>query len=155
MYDVEKTDDEMLIDSQNELSAIISTRIDMSNETVDVVRRTLELSETIIEAIDYLIERLEEDNFERGTAMLSVVGDGLESLEKTIPVIFNEKNLDADVCEKCVELFTQASEAFEDTANAVIGGDLDEMMDMSDHLKEAYSNWDAAVNTHLKRISIM
>ncbi|MCL2164265.1 MAG: hypothetical protein FWH55_07710 [Oscillospiraceae bacterium] len=129
--------------------------VNLTNESVDVARRTFELSETIIEAVDHLITRLSEGSLEVGTAMLDVIGDGLESIEKTIPVLFNEKNMDADICEECFDYFSRASEAFDDMANAAVRGDIDELLDSSDRLKKAYSAWVAVVKMYIRNISLM
>ena len=127
----------------------------MTNETVDVVKRTLELSETIIEAIDHIITRLSVDDFEQGAAMLSTIGDGMESIEKTFPVILNESFVDPEVSEKCSNLFLEAADVFEAAVSAVVDGDLDELRARCFELQTAYKVWDDAANLHLRKISIM
>ena len=127
----------------------------MSNESVDVVKRMLELSETVTEAIEHFIARISVDDIGQGSAMLAVIGDGMESIENTFSVVLSDSFLDAEAIEKCDRCFAEAAGILEMTINAAIDGNLDELANLSVRLKAAYKTWDDTANFHLRKITLM
>ena len=61
----------------------------MNNVEIDVVRQTLELSETVRAGLDYVQNRLEEGSFDEGFEMISNVLQGMSSIWRAMPVIIN------------------------------------------------------------------
>jgi hypothetical protein len=127
----------------------------LKNEAVDVIKRALELSDTIIEAIDYLMFRLSADDYEQGMAMLPAIGEGLESMKNTKRVILNEDIMDLDIGEKCTANFSDVASAFEDTVNAAIDGGMEEFRRRSADMKTTYIVWHEAISINLRSLSVM
>jgi hypothetical protein len=127
----------------------------LTNEAVDVIKRALELSDTIIEAIDYLVDSLSADEYEQGLAMLPAIGEGLESMENTKGVILNKDILAVDIGEKCAASFSVVASAFEDTVNAAVEGGMEEFIRRSGYMKTTYTVWHDAINTNLRSLSVM
>ena len=127
----------------------------MKNETVDVIRRTLELSETVMEAISHFIERTAGGSLEQSSAMLATIGDGMESIEKAFPVIFDESFTDPDVSSKCNGYFARAIDAFDAAVSAALVGGAEELRSRGQSLMSAYKAWDGEANANLRRMSLM
>jgi hypothetical protein len=127
----------------------------LANEAVDVVRRMLELSDTITEAIGYLVEKLSEGDIAQVAAMLPTIGEGLESLERSLPVILKGDAVPHDVGERCSACLADAAEAFEDAVMSAADGELDELMQRSAGLDAKYRAWHEAICSNLRRLSVM
>ena len=140
---------EMISEMKNEVG------YNMNNETFDVVRRMLELSKTIIEAIDHFLERAKENDIEQCSVMLASVGNGMDSIVKTFPVIFDKDCVTPDISEECIARFDDAVRAMDSAVDAVIAGGMEDLKYWGQKVRTAFKDWDELVNKHLRKLSLM
>ena len=104
---------------------------DRYNERADVARRILELSDTIDEAIDYMLSEIENMHEEIGVyaAMLKEVGEGLISLDNASTAISGPMGADPETVSRlaisfddmCIHLDAMADACLEDRISDLPG----------------------------------
>jgi len=94
------------------MSGIFNGGQDRYNERADVARRILELSGTVMEAVDYLVNKLGSgwENMDTYIGVLKDIGEGLISLDNAVSAISEPSEADPVTMRQLEENFDELSE---------------------------------------------
>jgi hypothetical protein len=128
-----------------------------ANERADVARRALELSETIAEAIGYMVCGLESSpgDISAYGVMLKDAGEGMLSLKNAVSAISEKSGLDPDDVRKLDWAYDELSERIEEMADAYLDDRAADFALLGAMLQETFISYRAHLSDCCRGISIM
>jgi len=139
------------------MSVIPGASGDRSNERADVARRILELSGTIAEAVDYMIDKLESMEEDAGgfAGMLKDIGEGLISLDSASSAIVGAMGADAAGTMALAMEYDALTERLDVMADAYLEGRASDLPALGRLLKESFTAYSGGLSQCFRGASIM
>jgi len=130
---------------------------DGSNERADVARRIFELSETITEALDYMLAQFDAFHTDMGVlaALIKDVGDGFISLENAVSSISEPSGLNTEAIQKLDYHFSELSEWLDAVVDACVENRAADLPALGESLRDAYKSYGAAITRNFRKMAVM
>ena len=130
---------------------------DRINERADVARRILELSDTIEEAINYMIVKLDMLNGEIGVSseMLKDVGEGLISLENAASAISGPLGAEPEDVMLLSQEYDMLSERMDALIDAYVEERTSDFPVLGKMLRESFTEYEKILTRCFRNIAVM
>ena len=130
---------------------------DRSNERADVARRVLELSETIGEAIDYMLEKLESENIDPDACagMLKDIGEGMISLENAASAVSEPIGADPDAAGRLPMEYDDLCGRLDAMVDAYLEERPGEFLALARALRDSFGAYVGSLSACFRNIAVM
>ena len=132
-----------------------------SNERADVARRIVGLTETIAEAIDYMLAQFEAAHMDLDMDMgipailIKDAGDGLISLENAVSAIAEPAGLGADDIRKLDRHFGELTERLDMLVDACVGYRAAELPALGAALRDSFVEYEGVISRCFRKMTVM
>ena len=130
---------------------------DRSNERAEVARRILELSDTIEEAIAYMIAKLDTLNGAASVSadMLKDVGEGLISLESAASAVSGPLGAEPETITRLSQEYDMLCEIMDALIDAYVEDRTDDIPELGRMLRESFTAYDDSLTRCFRNIAVM
>ncbi|MCL2057834.1 MAG: hypothetical protein FWH01_02085 [Oscillospiraceae bacterium] len=130
---------------------------DRSNERADVARRVLELSETIGEAIGYMLDKLEyaQIDMDACAVMLKDIGEGLISLENAASAVSEPIGADPEVVGRLPMEYDELCERLDAMVDAYLEERAGDFPALGKLLRESFSAYEGSLSACFRKSAVM
>ena len=130
---------------------------DRSNERADVARRVMELSATISEAIDHMIDKLSgmDDGIDVCAVIMRDVGEGLISLENAVSAIAGPMEVDPEIFDRLAMGYDELTGYLDAMIDAYLEDRIYDFPGIAKMLRDAFSAYTINLSHCFGRLAVM